>query len=485
MRPSILFCALGLAGNVVAASAAPSTSPKIRRVEQGLLPAVVIQNQAGAQLSLLDQMDTLHVPGVAIAVIHRGRVAWAKGYGVTATGGGAVDARTLFQAGSVSKPVAAMAALSLVQDGRMALDAPVNARLTSWTLPDSADSHDHPVTLRQLLSHTAGTSVHGFDGYARGAAVPTLQQVLDGQAPANSAPVRVEAPVGVRYRYSGGGYTLMQQLLIDVGGQDFPTLLQQRVLAPLRMRASSFRQPLPARDLAHAAQPHDANGALVAGGPHTYPELAAAGLWTNAQDLARYAIELCAAQAGRGRVLSAASARAMMTPVRDGYGLGLNIGGASARKYVYHDGSNAGYKATLVVYPQGCDGAVVLSNGDQGYQLGLEIVRAVAAAYAWPDFQPIRRTAIAVDIAAQRRFVGSFAIPELGTFRIREAQGRLLVELRKDQAYPLIPASDHAFFLSAQDIVIRFDTPGDADQGTLDADGGHYPFRRVAADTAP
>jgi len=484
MRPSILLFALGVAGSAPAGAELPASSTRMQQVEAGLLPAVISGDPAAARQSLRAQMDTLHVPGVAIAVIHGGRVVWAKGYGVTAAEGAAVDARTLFQAGSVSKPVAAMAALALVQDRRLDLDTPVNTRLTSWKLPDAVYTRDRPVTLRHLLSHTAGTSVHGFAGYAGGAPVPTLTQVLDGQAPANSAPVRVEAPVGERYRYSGGGYTVMQQLLIDVSGQDFPTLVHDRVLAPLRMHASSYRQPLPARALARAAQPHDANGTPIAGGPHTYPELAAAGLWTNADDLARYAIELCDAHAGRGRVLSAASARAMTTPVQDGYGLGLSIGGAGARKYLYHDGSNAGYKATLVVYPDGCDGAVVLSNGDQGYQLGLEIVRAVAAAYAWPDFQPIRRTAAAVDLAAQRRFVGSFAIAELGTFRIREAQGRLLVDLRKDQAYPLIPASDHAFFLSAQDIVIRFDASS-PDQGTLDADGAHFAFRRVADEATP
>ncbi|MBN6100644.1 serine hydrolase [Xanthomonas sp. CFBP 8703] len=479
----LTLLALGVVSCNIAGAAPPASSAQMRRVETGLLPAVVVQDQATTTLSLREQMDALHVPGVSIAVIHGGRVDWAKGYGVTAADGAPVDARTLFQAGSVSKPVAAMAALKLVQDKRLALDAPVNALLKTWKLPDSVYTRDHPVTLRQLLSHSAGTSVHGFDGYAQGAAVPTLQQVLDGQAPANSAPVVVDAPVGERYRYSGGGYTVMQQLLIDVGGKPFPDLLRDSVLAPLRMEASGYTQPLPAAVLAKAAQPHDAMGQPIAGGAHVYPELAAAGLWSNAEDLARYALELCAASAGHGRVLSAASVRGMLTPVRGDYGLGLQIGGHGARRYAYHDGSNAGYKATLVVYPDRCDGAVVLSNGDQGYQLGLEIVRAVAAAYDWPDFRPIQRQAASVDIAVLRRFVGSFAIPELGTFDIREGAGGLQVELRKDQAYPLIPSSEHAFFLSAQDIVIRFDA-GQADLGTIDAGSFHAPFRRVPADSA-
>ncbi|MBB4129054.1 CubicO group peptidase (beta-lactamase class C family) [Xanthomonas translucens] len=482
MRPWTLL-ALGIASSHIADATPPASDARMRQVETGLLPAVVVQDRAAATLSLREQMDALHVPGVSIAVIRGGRIDWAKGYGVTAAGGAPVDARTLFQAGSVSKPVAAMAALKLVQEKRLALDTPVNTLLKTWKLPDSAYTRDHPVTLRQLLSHTAGTSVHGFDGYAQGAAVPTLQQVLDGQAPANSAPVRVDAPVGERYRYSGGGYTVMQQLLIDVGGKPFPDLLRDRVLAPLRMDSSGYAHPLPAKLRARAAQPHDAMGQPIAGGAHVYPELAAAGLWTDAEDLARFALELCAASAGHGRVLSAASVRAMLTPVRGDYGLGLQIGGHGARRYAYHDGSNAGYKATLVVYPDRCDGAVVLSNGDQGYQLGLEIVRAVAAAYDWPDFRPIQRQDARVDSAALRRFVGRFDIPELGTFDIREAAGELQVELRKDQVYPLIPSSQHAFFLSAQDIVIRFN-PGQADLGTIDAGSFHAPFRRVPTDTA-
>ncbi|WP_369932981.1 serine hydrolase domain-containing protein [Xanthomonas tesorieronis] len=475
--------ALGMVSGNIAGATPPTSSVQMRQVETGLLPAVVVQDRDATTLSLRAQMDALHVPGVAIAVIRHGRVDWAKGYGVTAADGTPVDARTLFQAGSVSKPVAAMAALALVQRKRLALDTPVNTLLKTWKLPDSAYTRDRPVTLRQLLSHSAGTSVHGFDGYARGAALPTLRQVLDGQAPANSAPVVVDAPVGERYRYSGGGYTVMQQLLVDVGGKPFPELLRDSVLAPLRMDASSYMQPLPASLLAKAAQPHDAAGRPIAGGAHVYPELAAAGLWTNAEDLARYAMELCAASAGRGRVLSAASVRDMLTPVHGDYGLGLQIGGQDARRYAYHDGSNAGYKATMVVYPDRCDGAVVLSNGDQGYQLGLEIVRAVAAAYDWPDFRPIQRRAASVDIAALRRFAGSFAIPELGTFEIREAAHGLQVELRKDQVYPLIPASQHTFFLNAQDIVIRFEAD-QADQGTIDAGSFHAPFRRVPADTA-
>lgn len=221
-------------------------------------------------------MSAYRVPGVSIAIIHNGSIEWAQGFGAAQVGGGPVTTETLFQAGSISKPVAAMAALHLVEKGTLALDSDVNQALTSWKIPASAAAPGAVVTLRELLSHTAGLTVHGFPGYAAGTPIPTLVQVLDGEKPANTAPVRLEAAPGSRWKYSGGGYTVMQQLLLDVSHQPFPKLMHDTVLAPIGMTRSTYEQPLPTELRSGAATPYKANGAPVEGGFHIYPEMAAA-----------------------------------------------------------------------------------------------------------------------------------------------------------------------------------------------------------------
>jgi CubicO group peptidase (beta-lactamase class C family) len=184
------------------------------------------------------------VPGVSIAVIHNGEIEWARGFGVVQLGGASVTVETLFQAGSISKPVSAMAALRLVQEGKLSLDSDVNQALTSWKIPPSATAPGAVVTLRELLTHTAGLTVQGFPGYAAGAPVPTLVQILNGEKPANTAPIRLEATPGSRWKYSGGGYTVMQQLLLDVSRQPFPALVHDTILVPISMTRSTYEQPL-------------------------------------------------------------------------------------------------------------------------------------------------------------------------------------------------------------------------------------------------
>lgn len=421
-------------------------------------------------------MRALNVPGVAIAVVRGGKLDWAKGYGVVTPGGAPVGPDTLFQAGSVSKPVAAVAAMALVQDHTLALDAPINAALTRWRLPDNDFTRAAPVTLRRLLSHSAGTTVHGFAGYAAGAVLPTVPQILDGTAPANSDAVRVDSPVGAAYRYSGGGYTIVQQAMIDRGQAPFPTLARKAVFTPLGMDRSTYDQPLPGgtRDVALA---HDNTGQPIAGGPHVYPEMAAAGLWTTANDLARFVIDLQrAAGSDQGKVLSAAGARAMLTPEPSGWGLGFKIIGQGRDLAFFHDGSNAGYKATLIGHPETGDGAVILTNGDQGYQLGQDILRGIAVAYGWSDQRPITRTAITLPLEAQRGFAGEFEIKGLGTFDIRDGGQAMAIEIRKGQVFKLIPSAARSFFVVEQDVMVSFDGP---DGGALEADGQRFAFRRM------
>lgn len=370
-----------LALALLPAMALAGTDAEIARVERGLRPPVVLAGEAAAAQSLLDEMRRLHVPGVSIALIRNGKIAWARGYGVAYAGGPAITPKTLFQAASISKPVTAMAALRLAERGELDLDADINTVLTSWTLPTGAGA----VTMRQLLSHTAGTGVSGFPGYAADKPVATLVQVLDGAPPANTKPVRVESPPGLEWRYSGGGYSIVQQALIDRTKRPFDVLLRDTVLAPIGMRDSRFAQPLPASLLAQAALPHDEQGEPVAGGPHTYPELAAAGLWTTPSDLARFALDLQRSASGGKGVLSPAMARTMLQPVKNGYGLGVRGEGQGDALSFAHGGSNMGYRNTLFAYAGHGDGAVIMTNGANGAELAGSLLRALAVEYKWPS----------------------------------------------------------------------------------------------------
>jgi CubicO group peptidase (beta-lactamase class C family) len=399
--------------------------------------------------TLADRMVADHVPGVSVAVIHNGAIEWALGFGVVRLGGAPVTAETLFQAGSISKPVAAMAALRLVEQGRLSLDSDVNQALTSWKIPPSAAAPGAVVTLRELLSHTAGLTVHGFPGYAASAPIPTLVQILNGEKPANTGPIRLEAAPGSRWKYSGGGYTVMQQLLIDVSHQPFPALLHDTVLAPIGMTHSTYEQPLPEALRAQSATPYWRNGTPVEGGFHTYPEIAAAGLWTTPTDLARFAIEIQRSLHGdANHVLSAAMTRQMLTVVQQHYGLGPEIGGSQENPYFAHDGVNAGFENFLVAYEQGGNGAVVMTNAQRGSDLAHALIASIAKVYDWPDLQPIVRTAIKLDPSILAACAGVYEIDSDPKFSldIRLENGQLVVHSPNRPKYQLFPESQNEFF---------------------------------------
>lgn len=326
------------------------------------------------------------VPGASIAVIDDYRIAWAEGFGVAAVGRDEpVTPTTLFQAASISKPVAAIGALKLVELGRLQLDEEVNARLTAWRIPASPLTLGRPVTLRLLLSHSAGMTVHGFDGYDRTAAVPTLVQVLSGVAPANSRPVLVDQKPGYGFRYSGGGYSVVQQLIIDVTAQPFADYMRQHVLEPLDMKQSRYEQPLDERSISQAALGHRKNQTPVPGGFHVYPEMAAAGLWTTPSDLATLAIEVANTAVGRpGRVLSGATVSEMLKLQNDKVGLGFFIRGQGRGQSFGHDGANDGYRCELIMLPATGQGLALMTNSDTGGQMYKTVNAAVRAAYRWP-----------------------------------------------------------------------------------------------------
>lgn len=403
------------------------------------------------------RMAELHISGVSIAVIHKGAIEWAKGYGVRQTGGKPVNAETLFQAGSISKPVAAMAVLHLVEQGKLSLDADINTELVSWKLPPSDAAPGAAVTLRELMTHTAGMTVHGFPGYEAGAAVPTLMQVLNGEKPANTGAIRVDNVPGKNWRYSGGGFTVMQQMAVDAAKEPIPKLLHDTVLAPIGMSHSTYQQPLPAEMLRNAAMPYNDDGTPVAGGPHTYPEMAAAGLWTTPSDLCRYILEVQNSLAGKANhVLSQAMTEKMLTAGIGSWGLGVQIGGAAGNPWFSHGGVNAGYESLFVGYDKNGDGAVVMTNAQGGSQIAEEIMHAIALAYDWPDYRPVERTMVKVEPAVLAKYVGTYELEPNFSLVFTLDGNQLMSQATHQSKFPVYPEAENKFFLTVVDATVEF-----------------------------
>ncbi len=481
IRPSrgwtVLLCAAALPGLLAAAEPAvqPELARRVARVERGLLSAVIVAGARPAVRALQVEMARANVPGLSVAVLHEGRIEWAKGYGLTRAGGATVDADTLFQAGSISKPVTAFGALRLVQDGRLALDDDVNTVLKGWQLPAP---EGQPVSLRQLLSHTGGVTVHGFPGYAAGASVPSVDEVLRGAPPAVTAAVSVDMPPGTRWRYSGGGYTVIQRLMTDRSGEAFSALLAREVLQAAGMHHSRFDQPLASALLAHAALPHDTAGRPVPGGPHVYPELAAAGLWSTPSDLLRFAVAVQRSAAGEpDALLSREWAEQMLRPGLGGYGLGFEVGDTPWGHSFAHGGSNEGYENYLVAYDGRGEGVAVMTNGAQGNRVAGDLIRSIAVEYGWPSYRSIARRSVAMPRASARRLVGTYEIPQLGEFAVLADRDGLALSLKDGVSERLYAASASEFFVLSQDLVLKIEPGSEPIAGRIVSGPFDLPFK--------
>lgn len=429
---------------------------RIGRVENGLLPSVIIKDRQAAAMNIADRMKFYNTPGVSIAVINNGKIEWARGYGVKKAGTDeTVKPDTLFQAASISKPVAAVAGLRLVEQGKLDLDADVNQWLASWQVPNNEFTQNGgKVTLRGLLSHSAGLTVHGFRGYATSEQMPTLVQILNGEKPANSAPIRVDIAPGSRWRYSGGGYTVFQQLIEDMTKKPFPQLMRDMVLKPIGMRRSTYEQPLP-QALRPQAAGHDGKGITVAGDFHTYPEMAAAGLWTTPSDLARFAIEVQRSLSGKSnKLLSRKMAEQLLTAQKGEWGLGLTLSGAGAASRFGHGGSNEGFRCSMIAYSKTGQGAVVMTNGDGGAQLGREILFSIAKEYGWADYSPTERTLANIDPQVFNVYTGEYEISPTLVITLT-LEGDKLIASVAGQRLELLPESETRFF-TLSNITVEF-----------------------------
>ncbi|QSX31042.1 beta-lactamase family protein [Shewanella cyperi] len=464
----VAFAATSNASN---ASNTSALDEKIARIEQGLSSSVVVKGAPDQKMRLEDRMRYHQVPAVSIAVVNNGQLEWARAYGVNLVGSSEhTTPDTLFQIASISKAVSAMAALHMVEQGKLQLDGDINKQLKSWQLPDNEFTQEHKVSLRQLLNHSGGVNVHGFHGYPEKQTVPSLLAVLDGEAPANSEPVRVEAIPGTEWRYSGGGYSIIQLLMTEVSKQDFPQLLQDVVFTPLDMRHSRFASRLPDEERSHAAAGHEVNGEAIEGLWHQYPELAAASMWSTASDLTKIIIEVQQSDAGTSnKILSSQMTKTMLTRGLGETGLGFFVedksdgssGSSTNVSYTSfsHSGGIEGSRSLLFGYTKTGQGAVVLTNSDNGMALIEEIFTSIAAEYHWPDFKVTEKTAMAPDPVLNQKVAGEYQLFDQPAHVFTEAD-RLYLQCNVlgNKPLELHPEANASFFLTAPDATVRFET---------------------------
>ncbi|HKK79291.1 MAG TPA: serine hydrolase domain-containing protein [Phaeodactylibacter sp.] len=459
----------------------PDHAAAIQQLEQNLRPAIRIEGEELAPATIHERMAHHKVPGLSIAFFDDGAIQWTRSYGYLSSDSlTAVDENTLFQAASISKPVAASGLLMLVEEGKLPLDSNINDYLKAWQVPDNRFTQKEQVSLRRLLSHTAGLTVHGFRGYAEGEAVPTTLQVLEGAAPANSAPIQPDTMPGSLWRYSGGGYTVAQLAVEDITGKPFPVFMQQRVLGPAGMHNSAYAQPLPAERHPQAAVGHRGDGNPIAGRWHTYPELAAAGLWTTPTDLSRWAIALQQGYNGDdSQFLTPGIARQVLSEQQGNWGLGPALSGAADSLAFSHGGGNEGYRCMLFSFAEkGGQGVVAMTNSDRGINVIDEILISLSKQYGWGRFEPTYKSTIPMTAAEKEQYTGLFRADEQLQIRIdrrgEELHARMLWN---DQPGLLYPDSTDRFFDIYDGSTIQFYRQADSVIGGFDVLG--YRFEKV------
>jgi CubicO group peptidase (beta-lactamase class C family) len=447
-----------------------------------------------SKLTISELMARFNVPGVSIAVIRDHQIHWAKGYGIAdVTTGAPVNTETLFQAASMSKPVAAMAVLRAVQDGLFTLDTDINRILTSWRLDLGEFAKDGPVTPRMLTSHTSGLGDgFGFPGYEPSDSVPTALEILKGSKRANVGVLFMERPPMSLMEYSGGGVMLMQQALSDARKRPFADIMRDDVLRPIGMTRSTYEQPLPRSLDGNAARAHSGEGKAMGPKWHVYPEMAAAGLWTTPSDLARFLIEVERAAAGKStRVISRQLANEMLSPVGVGdYAVGFSIAKLGQGWYFVHGGSNWGFRATMMAHKVKGYGLVIMTNADQGSAVAGELSRRIQLAYQWDAFAqpaprgyrpPVERTAITLPEDVLRSYVGEYQFTAQRSITITFANGGLQALVTGQGTAPIFAEAKDAFFLRVANVQLRFTRApsGEVDGLILEQGGTQQAARKV------
>ena len=422
------------------------TEERIKQVENNL--GDWVRTQYDTIWNLEERMKHHNIMGVSIAVVHDFQLDWVKSYGwADVSEQRPVTEKTLFQAASISKSLNGVGVIKLAQEGKIDLDTDINQYLTSWKFPYDTVSKNKAITVSALLSHTAGLTIHGFPGYARGDSIPTVLQILDGLRPANTEAVRSFTEPGVQAIYSGGGTTITQLIVTDITQQPYDEYMQNTVLDPMGMTGSFYTQPPSLSDSSLLATGYKADGTPIVGKYHIYPEQAPAGLWTNPADLSRYIIETALSYNGKSsKVLTPEFTKLRLEPVIDDAALGVFVSKNDSSYYFAHGGANEGFTCYYVGDVISGNGMVIMTNSDNS-ALASEVANSVATVYGWKDYyRPVLKTVVDVDETVLDSYVGKYQAGD-DVFAVKREGKKLLISPYPDFWVNVYFTSDVDFFV--------------------------------------
>lgn len=451
MKISILIISIIIFGQTFAQT--KQVQNRINQVENNLIPYVPVKGFKG--WNIIDRMKYYKVPGLSIAIIKDYKIEWAKGYGLADTlKNTPVTTKTMFSAGSISKFLMAVTALKMVDNGQIELEQPINNYLTSWKIAENDFTKKTPITLRMLLSHSAGTSQTSYFGFTPSEQLPTIVEVLSGSKNSQTRAVVVNSEPNKEFRYSGGGSMIAQLALIDVSKKSFPNLTQEILFDKLGMKNSTFEQPVPAKFTKQCSWAYS-SASWFKGMPYVYPQQAAAGLYTTPTDLAKFFIDIQKSYLGKGKILSQATTKQMLTAqqnVSDGsYKEQIGIGPFLIQRtdnkdpngvYFEFTGVNAGFLAYGIASVQGGNGVIVMLNsGDNQNGIGKEIRRAVAKVYNWNNYLPTEIQPINLPENELNKMAGRYRIGTDEVLYLRKEKNYLVENLNNGSEIYCFPIS--------------------------------------------
>jgi CubicO group peptidase (beta-lactamase class C family) len=433
------------------------TDKRIKAVENGLLKAVVFEGENPERMKLAERMTYYKVPGVSIAVIDNYQIEWAKGYREAGTDiAKEVTPATIFQAAELSQAVAAAGVITLLKQSGLDLDAPVNEHLRTWKLPESSLTREKKISVRHILSHCSGIISLQYEGYEHLSDIPQLDQVLKGEK-SDYPPVYVDSLPEQEPKYSEAGYAVLEKLVEDLSGQAFTEFMARSILQPLQMDASTFETPLSQILYAQAATGYTREGSPIEGKGNNYPVAAARGLWASPSNLAKFAIDLMRAALGQPQtVISPAMAREMLSIQCGIWGLGLYVGDRGDDLHFYLHGRNNGFSCFLVAYPVKGQGAVIMTNSDNGEYLIDEICRALSDAYQWPHFIPEIKKYFRLDPSIYQLYEGTYEVTPEYRLIVSYEDYYLLIQPTGQIATKFFVENTTTFFSTDPYIQIRF-----------------------------
>lgn len=360
------------------------------QLEREIRAQVKFLGESGNVSSITDKMAEYNIPALSLAVIHQGKIDWADIYqNANFPEAQKLDCMSIFQAASLSKPVTFLAAQRMHSAGEINLDENIQNYLKDFVLPQGKQTAENPVTFRNIFSHTSGITSGGYQGYTKDLALPSDMDILMGSEGVNSPAIKVITLPNETLAYSGGGYTLAELALQDIYNDEFSNIMKKWILDPAEMDHSEFTQPLLASKSNQVAKGYTPSGEVLDGGWRNHPEQAAAGLWSNAIDMAKFLIEIYKAYQGESSIFSQSDIKSIISHERDGHVYGFIVNRSDDDVSLTHYGGNTGYRTGMTISLTTGNGLVYLINSENGGALGNELLLSASKIYNWQHFKQI------------------------------------------------------------------------------------------------